>query len=111
MNFTFEIIKQGRTEGSQKVLKLPDERAIWGCVEAMALRIIDPDGAVIRVKNSRGETVVRAGVATALASIETCTCVNCPLKGEPKQVALSDQQIRDDSDLRVDCPLLVGGRD
>ncbi len=111
MNFTFEIIEPGRTEGSQKVLKLPDERAIWGCVEAMALRMIDRDGAVIRVKNSQGETIVRAGVATALASIETCTCVNCPLKGESKQLAAFDQQTRDDSDLRVDCPLLVRGRD
>ncbi len=111
MNFTFEVIRQGRTEGSQKILKLPDERAIWGCVEAMALRMLDRHGAVIRVKNSRGETVVRAGVATALASIETCTCLHCPLKGEFVEAASSDQLVKDHSDLRVDCPLIAQEED
>ncbi len=52
MNFTFEVIKQGRTQGQPKVLKLPNGRTIWGCVEALALRLLGRHGAVIRVKNS-----------------------------------------------------------
>ncbi len=37
-------------------------------------------GASMRVTHSLGETVVRAGVATALASTESYLCVDCRLK-------------------------------
>jgi hypothetical protein len=50
--------------------------------EALALRIQNRDSAFIRVKNSEGETIVRAGVTTALASIERCSCAACPVKRE-----------------------------
>jgi hypothetical protein len=80
--FTFEIIRQGETPFIADVMTLPDERAIWCQVEALALRINRGDGASIRVKNRKGETVIRTGVATALASIEKCSCTACPLKKE-----------------------------
>jgi hypothetical protein len=78
--FTFEIIQQGETPVIAEVLTLSDERAIWCHVEALALRMKSGDGAFIRVKNHMGQTVIRTGVATALASIETCSCKACPLK-------------------------------
>jgi|GEM_PF-3158449 hypothetical protein len=78
--FTFEIVRNGETAAIADVLTLSEERAVWRQVEALALRIKNPDGASIRVKNSKGETVVRTGVRTALASIEKCLFSNCPLK-------------------------------
>jgi len=78
--FTFEVIRQGEAPVIFDVLAVPDEQAVWCQVEALALRIRNSDGAFIRVKNCKGEIVVRAGVATALASIETCSCTACPLK-------------------------------
>ncbi|MGH6841609.1 MAG: hypothetical protein ACREDV_05880 [Methylocella sp.] len=92
--FTFEIVRHGEAPVIAGVLRLPDERlmwcraeawlsderAIWCRAEALALRIENRDGALIRVKNSEGETVILTGVATALASIEKCSCVACPLK-------------------------------
>ena len=44
------------------VLELPNERALWDLVEALALRTAGWQGAFIRVKNARGDTVVRAGI-------------------------------------------------
>ena len=78
--FTFEIVRNGETADIADVVTLSGERVVWRQVEALALRIKNPDGASIRVKNSKGETVVRAGVRTALASIEKCLFANCPLK-------------------------------
>ena len=94
--FTFEIVRHDEAPVIADVLKLPDEQAIWcraeawlsderatWCrVEALALRIENRDIAFIRVKNSEGETIVRAGVTTALASIEKCSCAACPVKRE-----------------------------
>jgi hypothetical protein len=78
--FTFEIVRYGEKPVIANVLTLADERAIWCHVEAIALRIKSGDDAFIRVKNRKGETIVRAGVVTARASIETCSCETCPLK-------------------------------
>ena len=78
--FTFEIIRRGEAPVIANVLTPPDERVIWCQVEALALRIRSCDGASIRVKNAKGETVIRTGVATALASIEKCSCKSCRLK-------------------------------
>jgi hypothetical protein len=94
--FTFEIVWHDGAPVVADVLRLPDEpaiwcraeawlsdeRAIWCRAEALALRIENGDSAFIRVKNSEGATVVRTGVTTALASIEKCSCVACPLKRE-----------------------------
>jgi hypothetical protein len=79
-DFTFEIVRNGETAVFAGVLTLSEERSVWREVEALALLIKSPDGASIRVKNSMGETVVRTGVRTALASIEKCLFTNCPLK-------------------------------
>jgi hypothetical protein len=78
--FRFEIIRQGDASVIARVLRLSDERTIWCQVEALALRIQNMGCAFIRVTNSEGETVVQAGVATAVASIEKCPCSACPLK-------------------------------
>ncbi len=104
MNFTFEIIEHGHSQGRPKVLSLPNERAVWGCVEALALEIRGRVGAIIRVKNSQGETIVRAGVRTALTSIEGCSCLDCPLKGELRH-ALFRHQAVEKSGLRIACPV------
>ena len=80
--FRFEIVRQGDTSVIAHVLRLTDERAIWCQVEALALRIQNSGCAYIRVKNSEGEIVVRVGVATAVASIEKCPYLVCPLKRE-----------------------------
>jgi len=80
--FTFEIVRHGEAPVIADVLRLPDEQAIWCRAEALALRIENRASAFIRVKNSEGATIVRTGVTTALASIEKCSCVACPLKRE-----------------------------
>jgi hypothetical protein len=100
---TFEIVCHNEAPVIADVLTLPDgpamfcrreawlsdERAVWCRVEALALRIENSDSAFIRVKNSEGATVVRTGIATALASIEKCSCVACPLKRELERHASS----------------------
>jgi hypothetical protein len=80
--FTFEIIRRDETPVVVNVLPLSGSLAIWCQVEALALLIEHSDGVHIRVKNPKGETVIRTGVATALASIEKCSCAICPLKKE-----------------------------
>jgi hypothetical protein len=91
--FTFEIVRQGERVEVAKVVTLADDRAIWCHVEAMALRIKNGDGAFIRVKNHKGETVVRTGVAIAIASIATCQHTMCPLKKRLEGRALGDGNI------------------
>jgi hypothetical protein len=81
--FTFEIVQHG--DASVVAHMLSDERAIWCHVEALALDIRNTDRAFIRVKNSVGETVVRTGITTALASIEKCSYVDCPIKRQLEQ--------------------------
>jgi len=83
--FTFEIICPGQASIIADVLMVPDERALWCQVEALALRIKNDGGASIQIKNPMGETVIVAGVATARASIEKCCCTMCPLKTWLKQ--------------------------
>ena len=80
--FTLEIIWQGKSSVLTRVLRLSDERPIWCQVEALALRMPNRACAIILVKNSEGETIVRTGVVTALASIEKCQPSACPLKKE-----------------------------
>ncbi len=102
MNFTFEIIEHGHSQGRPKVLSLPNERAIWGCVEALALEIRGRNGAVIQVRNSEGEPIIRAGVRTALTSIEGCQCFDCPLKTELRHGGPHGAA---EHPLQVTCPL------
>lgn len=80
--FTLEIVRQGEPPVIAGVVTSSDTRAIWCHVEALALRIEDGDDAFIRVKDNKGQTVIRAGVATAVASIENCSFEACPLKKE-----------------------------
>lgn len=79
-SFTFEVIRDGRAPEVLDVRNLCDDDSAWCHVEALALRINDDKGAFIRVRNSEGGTIIRTGVATALASIEKCRCADCPVK-------------------------------
>jgi hypothetical protein len=94
--FTLEIVRHCEAPVIADVLSLPDERAIfcraeawlsderaiWCRAEALALRIENGGSAFIRVKNAEDATVVLTNVTTALASIEKCSCVACPIKSE-----------------------------
>jgi hypothetical protein len=51
--FTFEIIGSRDAKAPTFELNLPDKRAIWGSVEALALRAVGWQGAFIKVKNAR----------------------------------------------------------
>ena len=98
--FTLEIVRTGETPTVAGVVTLPDGRAIWRQVEALALMIEEPDATFIRVKNDEGKTVIHAGVRTTLASIHHCACVSCPLK-----IALTKRSIAEAgaaSELRSD---------
>ncbi len=105
MNFTFEIVEQGEPQRPPKILRLPNKRAIWGYVEALAIQMLGRNGAVIRVKNSHGETIVRAGIRTALTSIKSCPCSDCALKRELPHAATSPRQAVETRDFEFECPL------
>jgi hypothetical protein len=78
--FSFEIAEVGKPPFVARTQSLPDIRAVWCKVEALALTIGNRDGASIRVKNAEGGIVILTGVATALAMIEKCSRPDCPLK-------------------------------
>ena len=78
--FTFEIAKHGEAPVIADTLSLFDDAGIWCHVEVLALQFASAYGAVIQVKDPKGKLVIRAGIATALASIEKCRCVLCPVK-------------------------------
>ena len=103
--FTFEIVRKGDPLVFAHVLTLSDERTIWCQVEALALRIQNFDSVFIRVKNSEGEIVVRTGVATALASVENCSCADCPLKRELRHIISTGHHSTYDHDFHIDCLL------
>ena len=103
--FTFEIVQGGRTPEVAQVLTLSDDRTIWVYVEALALRVRNRQGAFIRVKNVEGGTVIQAGLATVLTSIENCICVDCPLKRELSQCAGAGQYAATDFSPEIRCPL------
>jgi hypothetical protein len=76
--FRFECFHKGETPFLAETIDVP-ARAIWRHVEELALRV-GRRGAFIRVSNDKGQAVVRAGVKTALAFIETCPCERCEIK-------------------------------
>jgi hypothetical protein len=78
--FSFEIAQGGKPPFVARTQSLPDIRAVWCQVEALALTIGKRDGASIRVKNAEGGIVILTGVATALAMIDKCARPDCPLK-------------------------------
>ena len=99
--FTLEIVRQGEAPVIADVLRLSDELA-FGAVQKLGCPTNERFGAaqklwhfasktgtarLFEVKNSEGATVVRTGVTTALASIEKCSCVACPLKSELEAVS------------------------
>jgi len=102
---TFEIVQEGHASTVVQVLTLPHEGAIWCQTEALALRIQNRDRPFILVKNSKGETVVRAGVTTTLASIEACSCGDCPIKRELEQRVLAGRHTAPGFGLQMQCPL------
>ncbi len=102
--YTFEIIKDREAKAPMFQLDLPDKRAIWGSVEALALRAVGWQGAFIKVKNARGDTLVRAGISTALESIESCAA-DCALKRELRHFLATGQHSDPEPDFFVDCPI------
>ncbi|MGJ0507816.1 MAG: hypothetical protein ACR652_11985 [Methylocystis sp.] len=79
-DFTFEYAQFGEAPLVSETVDIAHRSAVWCHVEALALRLGERPGAFIRVRDDKGQAVVRAGVATALASIRTCPCRNCPVK-------------------------------
>jgi hypothetical protein len=104
-DFIFEIIERGMVRPEATILSLTDERALWGSVEALALAIAGWQGAFIRVKSAVGETLVRAGVSTALSSIENCPAEDCPLKRELKHFHATGRHSAATPELVVDCAM------
>ncbi len=98
--YEFEITEVGRVKTSRRFLMRPDRGAIWGRVEALALRVRGRNDAAIRVKNSSGAILARVGVATALASIEGCSVADCPLKRELVTAAPASYHVD------IECPLI-----
>ena len=78
--YTFEIVREGQAPVTADVPGLSEEHPVWCQVEVLALRIDNGDGAFICVKNLKGQCVIRAGVSTALASIQECPYQSCSLK-------------------------------
>ncbi len=78
--FTFEYSHAGEKPIVSETIDIAHPQEVWCHVEALALRLGERPGAFIRVRDGKGHAVVRAGVATALASIDTCCCKGCPLK-------------------------------
>ena len=103
--FTFEIVRQDEAPISAHVVMLPNGGAVWRHVEALALRIQNRDGTFIRVKNSEGKSVLRAGIITVLASIEKCPCLGCPIKRELEQRASTGHRTAADFGLQIQCGL------
>jgi DNA-binding CsgD family transcriptional regulator len=78
--FTFEIARRSQSPVITETLSLFDDRGVWCHVEVLALQFASTHDAVIQVKDSEGRLVIRAGIRTALTSIEKCRCVLCPVK-------------------------------
>jgi hypothetical protein len=81
--FTFEIIWPDGERVVAGSISLPGHEGLWCHVETLALRRKDLVGAVsavIRVKDSNGGIIIRAGVVTARATVTLCPCSGCPLK-------------------------------
>jgi hypothetical protein len=78
--FAFEV---ARREGPLELaceLSLPDDRGAWRHVEALAFEHKDSLGSYILVKDENGGVIIRAGISTALQSIQRCRRANCALK-------------------------------
>ncbi len=102
--FSFEIVHQGDEPLDTRLVPLADERAVWRNMEALALCMRNRDATFIRVKNSGGELIARAGVKTVLASIEKCPCFDCPIKHEMRRVS-NRHRISCDLLQQPECPL------
>jgi hypothetical protein len=82
--YTFELIRRGEAPNLTEIVEVSDGSALWCQVEAFALRMSKSRGAFIRVLDEKGQPLIRAGVATALASIAKCACAGCALKSAAK---------------------------
>ena len=109
--FTLEIVQRGETPAVADVVTLPDGRVIWRQVEALALLIESPEDTFIQVKNEKGETVIRAGVKTALASIRQCSCMSCPLKRALAKRSAAEAGLVSDKLAFYPCERGVGSQD
>jgi hypothetical protein len=71
--FTFEIIWPGGGRVVAGSISLPGHEGLWCHVETLTLRSKALVGAVIRVKDSNGGIIIRAGVVTVRASVTLVT--------------------------------------
>lgn len=99
--YTFEIFEQGKVFATE-VVELPNERDLWKAVEAFALEMAGMEGAFIRVYDWCGETVVRVGVSTALASIDSCPA-DCPLRSELRHLRATGRHSASKLNLEFAC--------
>jgi DNA-binding CsgD family transcriptional regulator len=83
--FRFEISSPRQAPLIVDERLLSNRRGIWCHVELIALRYRERSGTLITVRNTDGEIVARAGIASALASIDECHCLLCPVKNNPKE--------------------------
>jgi hypothetical protein len=78
--FTFEIARDEGPPVAAYELSLTDYRAAWCHAEFLACKYKDSSDSYILVKDENGGVTIRTGIATALASIQTCRRANCPVK-------------------------------
>lgn len=101
--YVLEIVELGHAKSAAEIVLLPEGQAIWPSVEALALRMASSEGAFIQVSDPNGATLIRAGISTALASIEKCPCSECILKRELRHLIVTGRGSVYGSELVVDC--------
>ncbi len=101
--YSLEIVEFGKAKSAAEIVSLPEGQAIWPSVEALALRAASSEGAFIQVNDINGATLIRAGISTALASIEKCPCEECILKRKLRHLLVTGRGIVHDSEPVVDC--------
>jgi hypothetical protein len=101
--YRLEIVEWGQVKLPAEIVSLPEGQAIWPSVEALALRMASSEGSFIQVSDFTGATLVRAGISTALASIENCPCKECILKRRLRYLIVTGRSSVHPSELVVEC--------
>jgi hypothetical protein len=102
-DYSLEIVELGHVKSAAEIVSLPEGQAIWPSVEALALRVASSEGAFIQVNDPNGATLIRAGISTALASIEKCPYAECILKRELRHLMVTGRGSGHESELVVNC--------
>jgi hypothetical protein len=102
-DYSLEIVELGHVKSAAEIVSLPEDQAIWPSVEALALRVASSEGAFIQVNDPNGATLIRAGISTALASIEKCPYAECILKRELRHLMVTGRDSGHEPELVVNC--------